>query len=135
MNEKIDYIKKEVSLLGRIIDAPRHLLLVSEEPRSDGSPYFEINGDQIFVVSSERGLELYRKFVPSVDEAVFIIIERAVTRMALNYEINNRVDGQDFRRIYFGKKVELMGLIDKVWADRVLEDINFILSMSPYADG
>lgn len=134
MKESIDFIQSIVFDLGRKINAPRNLLMVHDRPLPDGAPYIEINNDSIFVVSSERGFELFRELAPSVDEVIYIIIERAISRMALDYEINNRVEGQDFRRIYFKKKIELMSLINDNWAERVLEDVNKILSESPYAD-
>ncbi|WP_422630920.1 hypothetical protein [Photorhabdus tasmaniensis] len=55
--------------------------------------------------------------------------------MASEYELKNRNDeSKDFRRAYFEKELEILGVLDKKWVLRAKKKIEEILERSPYVD-
>lgn len=130
----IDFLKNEVEKKGKIIGAPKALLLVHEAPLSDGTPYVEIKGGDCFYVSSERGHEIFRHKIASLDDLLYRIFDRITMRMAIDYELDNRVTNQDCRRIIFDKKLELLGRLDNEWRKIESDKIRHILQDYPYSD-
>lgn len=126
-------LQEKIYEIGKVINAPKSWLIVLYQPANDGSPYVSIDGDEFFYVSSERGCEISRKPISSLDELMYFIFEGATSMMALDYELDNRVEGQDFRRIYFSKQVELMNKLSPQWGERCRKEIGEILSLSPYS--
>ena len=126
-------LQEKIYEIGRIINAPRSWLIVLYQPVNDGSPYVSIQGEELFYTSSERGCEISRKPISSLDELMYFIFEGATSMMALDYELDNRVEGQDFRRIYFSKQIELMSKLSPRWGERCRKEIEEILSSSPYS--
>lgn len=130
----LEYVQDKVYKLGARINAPLYLLLVRDQPASDGTPYIEIGNQTLFYVSSERGFELSRKATSSLDELLYIILDRVVSRLAMEYELINRVKGQDSRRIYFSKRIELMSKIEPKWGYKLIRHIDELLMAAPYVD-
>jgi len=128
----IDDVNKEVDCKGSIIDAPENLLWVRISPVGDGTPHVEIENSKAFYVSSERGVELFRKEVQSLDELLFLIFERITFRMACDFELKNRIENQDCRKIIFAKQLELIKKIDLKWETKISEEIDKVLERSPY---
>lgn len=127
-------LQDKIDEIGKIIDAPRSWLIVLYQPANDGSPYVAIDGDKFFYIYSERGCEIYREPISSLDELMYFILARAANRMALDHELDNRVEGQDFRRIYFSKRIELMNKLNPQWGERCRKEIEEILVSAPYSD-
>lgn len=130
----VDVVVREVERIGAIINAPNLLLVVHFAPVGDGTPHVEIKGGECFYVSSERGCEFSRRKVGVLSELLYLIFERVTTRMAIDYELKNRLLGQDSRRIIFSKKLELLGKINPVWEDLERKSIEELLEESPYDD-
>lgn len=130
----LNLLKKEVEKKGAIIDAPRSLLLVHTTPVGDGTPHIELTKDGCFYVSSERGYEIFRERIKDFDELVYRIFDDVTTHMASDYELMNRIDTQDCRRLIFKRKLELLNKINHEWKDRGKVAIEAILKESPYID-
>ncbi|MOA33142.1 hypothetical protein D3C78_1544120 [compost metagenome] len=135
MSIKLEAIQKEVYRLGEMIGAPRALLLLRDLPADDGAPYVVISNEILCYISSERGYEIFRKAASSLDELLYFILDRVTSRMAMDYELNNRVEGQDSRRIYFSKKIELMNELCPQWGCKARQEIERVLVSAPYVDG
>ena len=54
--------------------------------------------------------------------------------MALEYELHNSIPGQDSRRVWFAKQLELLEKIDPKWSMRKKKDQDYILKYSPFGD-
>lgn len=134
MNNIFADIQERVYGMGAKINVPRDLLVVSFQPRDDGVPYVSVSESGFVYVSVERGLEIFRKFAPSVDELMFLILGRVAATMAMRYELDNRLEGLDSRRIYFLKKIELMNSLNPAWGQRVRQEVGEILDGFPYLD-
>lgn len=134
MIASVHEIQSTVDALGKIIDAPKSLLIIRSVPADDGAPYVEINSDGFSYVSSERGYEIYNKSTDSLDELLYWIMSRVVGQMAVEYELHNRVGGFDTRMVYFSRFVELLGEIKPEWAELARKDIDEILKRFPYVD-
>ncbi|QBG97652.1 Imm63 family immunity protein [Xanthomonas oryzae] len=132
---QLEDIQSKVYEIGKKINAPRNLLLVRSQPADDGAPYLSMNDGLLFYASSERGYEIFRKSVTSLDDLLYLIFNNATAIMAMGYELKNRIEGQDSRRMYFSKRVELMNELDPKWGNRVAREIDEILSSAPYVDG
>lgn len=130
----IDVVVREVEKIGAIINAPNSLLVIYSVPVGDGTPHVEIKKGECFYVSSERGCEFSRKKVDTLRELLYLIFERVTTRMAIDYELENRLPSQDCRRIIFSKKLELLGKINPVWEALEKKNIEELLEGNPYDD-
>uniref|UniRef100_UPI0035577736 Imm63 family immunity protein n=1 Tax=Pandoraea sputorum TaxID=93222 RepID=UPI0035577736 len=110
-------------------------LVVLSAPADDGTPYVKVYHHGFSYVSSERGCEIYNKSTNSLDELLYWIMKRVVQRMAVKYELDNRVGGFDTRRVCFSKFVQIFDEINPEWAGLARRDVDEILKASPYLDG
>ncbi|MCL6690862.1 immunity 63 family protein [Pseudomonas sp. R3.Fl] len=131
----IEDIQVCVYELGKKVGAPRSLLLVRGNSPEDGSPHVEINSNGFEYVCSERGCEIYRKHTDIVEELLYWIMSGVVFRLASDYELANRVEGVDFRRLYFSKYISIFGEISGEWKERASNEVLEILESTPYVDG
>ncbi|MEX5573765.1 Imm63 family immunity protein [Pseudomonas lijiangensis] len=134
MIASIQEIQSMVDRLGERVGAPKSLLVVLSAPADDGTPYVEIHDHGFSYVSSERGYEIYNKSTNSLDELLYWIMKCVVQRMAVKYELDNRVGGFDTRRIYFSKFVKIFDEINPEWTRLARRDVDEILKVSPYLD-
>ncbi|MBX8487684.1 Imm63 family immunity protein [Pseudomonas cichorii] len=134
MIASIQEIQSMVDRLGERVGAPKSLLVVLSAPADDGAPYVKIHDHGFSYVSSERGYEIYNKSTNSLDELLYWIMKRVVQRMAVKYELDNRVGGFDTRRVYFSKFVQIFDEINPEWAGLARRDVDEILKASPYLD-
>ncbi|MHB2138633.1 Imm63 family immunity protein [Pseudomonas monsensis] len=135
MVASIHEIQSIVYELGGRINAPKSSLIVLSAPADDGAPYVEVHDDGYSYVSSERGFEIYNKSTESLDELLYWILNRAVRQMAVKYELDNRVDKFDTRRVYFSRLVQLLGEIKPEWAELARQEVDAVLKSCPYVDG
>ena len=54
--------------------------------------------------------------------------------MACNYELKNRSEDKDCRRIMFEKQEELLGILNDVWKQKRKEEHRSILEKHPFDD-
>lgn len=67
-------------------------------------------------------------------DIVYEVIKNQIAQVATDYELHHRVYWQDFRRVLFQKRLELMRLVDEQFYLRLQEEINEILKNAPYND-
>lgn len=128
----IEDVRKKVTELGRIINAPLNKLYVFD--RNDGGYHLEFHGDEYHYILNERGQELDRFVTKNFDELLYKIFKHITSSMAFSYEFDNRVPNQDSRRIAFAKKIELMSKINEQWGVKIEQNIAKTLQNSPYDD-
>ncbi len=132
--QNINYISEKVKKMGELIGAPKEFLTVYAGPVGDGTPYVEIKGGKYFFVSSERGYEVFRKKATNEDEILYLVFKDVAWKMASDFELRNRVQGKDCRRVIFSKIIEIMSEVNAGWGNKVEKEINQTLERSPYKD-
>ena len=108
-----------------------NLTLLTMSPQ-DGAAHIEFHQANYHYVKAERGIEFERRVTNSEDEALYWLFSDVVFYLAMNFELENRIKGQDFRRILFAKELELMNLLNPAWKIRKEIELQTILSQSPY---
>lgn len=103
-------------------------------PQHDGSYHVELVSGKYHYVRTERGAENERRIAKNEDEILFWLISDLVFDLACKHELKNRIPGQDFRRLLFSKRIELMGTVKPEWAERTQQDIQKVLAEHPYND-
>lgn len=103
-------------------------------PIGDATPLVDYCHGKFIYIVSERGQEFERMESPNPYEIMFHIFVGITHKMASNYELKNRVNGQDVRRIIFSKQLETLGLIDFEWQIKHQEYLNNLLNKYPYND-
>jgi Immunity protein 63 len=85
-------------------------------------------------VLTERGSEFERRATFDLEELIYWISSDAAFELACQYELKNRVSGQDFRRMMFAKHIELMSIVKPEWGARKAREYEAVLAQSPYHD-
>lgn len=131
----IDTIQNSIKKVGEKIDLPKGMLLfIGDKKRDDAIPYLEIRDNEFHYIVRERGIEFSRKITSSLDELLYWFFYDIASQLSIDYELKNRVCGQDSRRISFSKKAEILGVLSPVWAERWDREMQKILEKNPYLD-
>lgn len=69
------------------------------------------------------------------DDLMYLIFFDITDEMAGLYEVENRVNNQDYRRIMFEKQLELMKCISIKYYQRLKMELEEVLKKYPYNDG
>jgi hypothetical protein len=127
-------IQKNVFDLGRKGGIPVDYLKIFESSPQDGSPHVEFSNNLYEYIVQERGFEFFRKKTDSLDDFLFWIFDDIASKYAYSYELNNRKENVDSRRLVFEKKIQILNKINPEWGKRVEKIIEDILKKSPYND-
>lgn len=130
----IEDIQNKVLELGRVIAAPASLLVVSDKPASDGVPFIQFLDNQYRFIVSERGVDVSDFVTSSLDELLYFIFSRIASSIGYSYEAENRIYDQDYRRLSFSRRIELLEMLNMEWAKRERACICTILEEAPYDD-
>ena len=134
MSITIEELQNEYNgLLQRARPIP-HVYRFLTERSDDGTPHVEIIGDEYHFVSTERGLDLFRKSFGSKDEILYEMIALDTFWTGVDFEFKNRIESLDCRRMIFAKQLELLNLIDPEWGRRRAAEIEKTLVENPYSD-
>jgi hypothetical protein len=102
--------------------------------QDDGSPHVELVDGRYHYVVTERGSEYERRIAEDEDELLYWLMNDVTTGIALEIELNNRILGQDSRRQWFSKNVELLNRLSSVWAGRKESEYEKVLTMHPFSN-
>jgi immunity protein 63 of polymorphic toxin system len=130
----ISVIRERYQALRNTINVPKKECVIRTKPMGDASPHIEINEIGYNYVVVERREEKIRKVTKDIDVLLYWLIESDVTDMAMEYELENRIENQDSRRLWFEKKHELMGGINERYAEKWKKEMHDILRKHPYSD-
>lgn len=135
--EKIISIKdlqKEYSaLLQKMFETP-HSYGFQTKRGDDGSEHVEIVGNEYHLIATERGLELERRKTRDKNELFYWLISDIAFWHGVKFELKNRDENRDCRRLIFDKQIELLEKVDKDWAKRKKSEIEKILAENPFSD-
>jgi hypothetical protein len=127
-------IEADVAALARRIGGSEPDLPTYGISQDFGRPHIEVEQGFYCYVVMERGQELERRLTDDYDELLYWIFRDATHSLAFAYELRNRVEDQDCRRIAFPKQIELMEQIGSTLGERLERDITDILRCAPYDD-
>jgi hypothetical protein len=131
----LDGIKKNVDDLALKINAPNNLLPTYGYSQDSGYPHIEVDSKGLLhYVTMERGQELDRKTTNNPDELLYWIFASVTFSIACAYELKNRIEDKDSRRIMFQKQEELLGIISESWQQKEKEEHKRILKNNPFDD-
>lgn len=99
----------------------------------EGSFVFADNHGYHFVYT-ERGEEKKHQITYDLFEISYWVFEEMIFMMASKFELKNRIQNQDFRRVIFEKELELFSLIGDNFKKRYEISIDEILKIAPYDD-
>ena len=136
-NDKLTYkkIRKQVDLIAELISAPKNSLPTYGYSRDMAYPHIEIDKfGRLHYVVIERGQENERFTTTDLDELLYRIFDSITFSMACDYELKNRIENQDFRRIMFAKQEELLGMINPLWKHKYQTEQQRILEKHPFDD-
>lgn len=132
---KLEDIQEKITNLGARIDLPRGMVLfIDEKPNDNAIPYLEIKYGKYNYVIRERGLEIVRKSTADIDEFLYWFFEDITSELSFDYEFENRIKGQDSRRIAFAKQQQLLEQLNHLWVIRWLDELKELLRKHPYND-
>ena len=128
-------IRKRVKELAGQINAPKNLLPTYGYSIDGAHPHIEIgkNGLLHYVVI-ERGHEFKRRTTDNLDELLYWIFSGVTFTMAGKFELENRIENKDFRRILFKKQEELLSILNESWGQKEHEEHLQILKSHPFDD-
>jgi Immunity protein 63 len=101
-------IETEVAALARHLGAAGQDLPTYGISHDFGRPHVEVENALYHYVVMERGEELERRSTKSYDELLYWIFSDVTHKLAFSYEMMDRVEDQDCRRIAFPKQIEFM---------------------------
>jgi hypothetical protein len=129
-------IKHEVDRLARVIDASGHCALPTYGRSEDcARPHIEIDQRGYHFVVVERGQELSRFTTADSNDLLYRIFETVTFSIACDYELANRINTQDSRRLLFHRQVSLLSKLSEDWGQRCAHRLELILEEHPFNDG
>ena len=128
-------IIKMISELAPRINAPGSSLPTYNFPIGDATPYIEVDNDgYMYFIISERGTEFSREKFDDIDDFLYHIFSSATFSMACAYELKNRIEDKDCRRMIFEKQEELLGQLNETWRERKHASHLLLLKGAPFDD-
>ncbi|AFM12670.1 immunity 63 family protein [Turneriella parva] len=127
-------IKNLVRKKAMLISAPNNYLPSFGKPTYDAHPHIELNNQKYHYVILERGKESERRSTPDLEEFFYWIFKAITWSMAVDFELSNRIIGEDCRRMIFQKQSELLGALDQNWQRRFGSETAQLLQQFPFDD-
>jgi len=134
----IEYIRREVRGAGKILcgnSIPTHMFVIADGATHSGAPHLEILNNEYHLVVTERGKEYERQKTKDIDTLLFWIISDHVSRLARDWELENRDQKQDSRRAWFAKEIEYLNQLKPEWGKRRELEQLATLKNHPFNDG
>lgn len=132
--EEIRKKVEEISLkLPQKIDINSYITFGNQEDFA--KPNIEIDNSLFYnFIVVERGQELEKRITLNLDDLLYWIFELITFDLASKFELQNRIENSDFRKILFKKQEELLSFISDEWKAKKLIEHNEILKIFPFQD-
>lgn len=134
MANDMEKFENEVKRLAKIINVPEESLPIFENGQGCARFRIEVESNVYHYVILGREQELERRSTSNPDELKYWIFEKITFGMALNYEMKNRIEGQDCRRLIWQTQLELLEKLDSFWKVKKESEVQEILAVNPYDD-
>lgn len=113
------------------INAPQYNLPTFGVNEDFARPEIRIKKNGYHYVILEKGQEIKHQVTKNLDELLYWTFKDITFEMACDYEVRNRIEGQDFRRLLFNKQLELINLISEEFSRLLKTEIEVILKRAP----
>ena len=130
----LDAIKAEIDRLASLINASGFLLPTYGASEDFARPHIEVDARGYHYVVVERGIELRRVTTRSLDDLLHQVFDSVTLSLACDFELANRIKGQDSRRLLFQRQLELFSSLRPEWARRHSLEHQRILREHPFDD-
>lgn len=88
--------------------------------------------DKYHYIVMERG-RIYKHYESEVlDDILYPMFKDITSSLAQKFELKNRIEGEDFRKIMWKKQLELLGKINEKFVDMRKREIEEVLKIAPY---
>lgn len=134
MDKKLSGVKTKIDALAKIIGAPENILPTYGRSEQTARPHIEVDSRGYHFVIAERGEEFERHTSFDLDEILYDVFQVVTFSLACKYELEHRVQGQDFRRIMFQHQEELLSKLSPSWGKRKAQEHAQILQNNPFDD-
>ncbi|WP_142785035.1 Imm63 family immunity protein [Changchengzhania lutea] len=132
---QVQLLEKEFNRLSKKIAVPERLKPNFGPSDYDEKPYvFQDYKNYLHYSAKEKGQISFDKITTDFDEILYWIFDSITFSMAFHYELKNRIEEQDCRRIAFERQTYLMSLLNKIWEEKTIKKHNEILKEHPYDD-
>ncbi len=102
--------------------------------KHDGHPtIIEINGQYHYVIK-ERNIEYKRLVFLNENDLLYQVFKDISFEMATDFELDQRIENQDSRRLILKKQLEILTLLNPKWGKRVKKEHRKIISQYPFDD-
>ena len=98
---------------------------------SDGGTIYISNNEYHYVIM-ERGKENKHYRSLDINDILYPLFEGITFSLASKYELKNRSEKEDPRKLLWSKQLELLGKIDPLFKERCQKEIDSILKIAPY---
>lgn len=130
----INTIKSRYYSIAKKLNAPSEQVMFAMQPRDFGYPHIEVHAPEYHYVVTERGNEFERRKTDDPEELLYWMITDLTRQMASDWELANRVDGEDPRRQLFQHEIDLLKKVNIDWAEKRKTHFDEIPEIHPYAD-
>ena len=131
----LEVIKKNADELATKINASGTLLPTYGYSLDEAHPHIEVDDKGLMhYVTVERGQEQSRETTDELNTLLYWIFKDVTFAMACNYELKNRIEDKDCRRIMFEKQEELLGMLSDIWKQKQKEEHRSTLEKHPFDD-
>ncbi|HEX5838149.1 MAG TPA: Imm63 family immunity protein [Anaerolineales bacterium] len=127
-------IESRVKKLAEVIEAPVETLPTFGHSEQSGRPHIEVDSNGYHYVIAERGQELERHTTPDIDELLYYTLRWITFGLAVKYELDHRIPGQDVRRVLFAYQEDLLSQLSPAWGERRKHEHEQILQKHPFDD-
>ncbi|CAN5372473.1 hypothetical protein BH10ACI2_BH10ACI2_15130 [soil metagenome] len=134
MTEELKDLQREYNQLAQYIKPCDTEYSFLTERQDDGSPHVEFANGEFHYVVTERGSEFERRTTDDINEILYWLVNDLTFWMSVEYELKHRMPGQDFRRVMFDHRIEIMKKARREFADRLEGEIAETLSNNPFLD-
>jgi hypothetical protein len=134
MEQGLLEVKTIIEGLAEKIGAPLNMLPTYGYSEETARPEIQLDASGYHFVVSERGQETERHTTFDLDEILYDVFDGVTFAMACTYELNHRLEGQDFRRILFSYQEGLMTQLSPAWGNRNKLELNKVFEQYPFED-
>ena len=127
-------IEQEVIRHAETIGAPSSLFPTFGHTEDFARPHIEVDHRGYHWVVVERGMEQQRFTTQDLDDLLYRIFEAITFSLACNYELQNRDELKDCRRLIFKHQIDLLECLSNEWATKEEKDHARILQSHPFDD-
>lgn len=127
------FIKKEISDKIQNVNLKKINFNEGNENSVEGTYIFNKN-DEYHILFVEKGKVRDDKITLEKEEVLRCVVDIFSFDIAMEYAMNNRVEGKDFRRALFKKEIDIYSLFGEEFERKKRFEIEEILKNNPYND-